>query len=123
MGADDLTTGQADWISRMTAQVDTFLPEKNRGTWRTLTMKIRRNPGTGVSLSMRVINAMGMERPVEPNEIAQTAARELHNVYIAARQLTWDMLEVRFSQSKDPKDEAKSLIGCVVTVDPQKAKA
>jgi hypothetical protein len=123
MADADLVKAQADWIAKSTPRANEFVPEKNRGTWRSFTMKVRRSPGTGVQLSMRLVNAMGIERIVEPNEAAQEAAKELHNIYISMRQLTWEIIEVRFSSSPNPEDDANPKIGCTVTVDPDKNQA
>lgn len=116
----ELAKAQADWISKYTPQANEFVPEKNRGTWRSYVMKVRRSPGTGVQLSMRLVNAMGIERVIEPNEAAAAAAMELHNTFISMRQLTWETIEVRFSLTPNAADEANPKIGCTVTVDPEK---
>lgn len=117
----DLASAQNDWINRMKTQASDLLPEKNRPSWRSFTLKLRRSTGTGIQLSMRLRNAMGIERPVEPNPAAQAAAKELHALYEGFGQTKWDLIEVRFSCKHDSSDESKPAeVFCSVYVDPDK---
>jgi hypothetical protein len=116
----DLSTAQTEWIDRMVGQASELLPEKNRLTWRYFILKLKKAPGAGVQLSMRVRNAMGIERPIEANPTAQQAAKDLHAVFAAAGQTAWEVIEARFSQRMDEKDDAKSVVSCAVLVDPDK---
>jgi hypothetical protein len=85
-----------------------------------LTLKIRRKLGTGVSLSIKYRNAMGIERPAEPNETAQLAAKELYALHMGYNQTLWDMLEVRFTQTT--KDDAPPVVTCQILKDTDKDK-
>jgi hypothetical protein len=123
-GEEYLENAQNDWIARVGAQADEMVPDVSRGRWRSFTMKIRPAEGGGFTLSMRLLNAMGINRVVEPNGAAQKAAKELFAIYTGMEKKDWEILEVRFTnQGKDPQDENRLKIVCQITVHPSPAKA
>ena len=115
---DGFKQAQDEWISRVTDQVKDLVPEKSHATWRTLVMKIKRTPGTGVELSMRLRNQMGIDRVLEPNAAAQMVAKELHALYSTFGMTNWQILEARFGQSLDTEGKKPPVVTCIVSVDP-----
>jgi hypothetical protein len=112
----DFASAQTDWIAHAVTQAPEFLPEKSRSAWRQIILKIRRQRKVGVQLSMRYINAMGMERPVEANEAAQRAAKELYALYMGFGETLWNMLEVRFVNALKPGSD-EHVVTCTVAKD------
>lgn len=105
---------QADWISRYTSRASEFLPAEKRYGWRTIVFKIKKVQGSGIQLSVRFVNSVGVDHSVSATPEAAQAAKEL----IEAHQgRSWQLIAARFNQTQNTMDGGKLKVSCAVSVD------